>query len=379
MSDTAGVSPEDAAAARAAEQARIRKERREAKIKAGGNARLNKITGLGGGLQRGASQGRHAIHAPVASIHRHANVCPSPFVDPVTSQPSTASSTAPTPQPTSAEQQTHADPDEVDISNAEHYYTPQTTNRSAPPNADLNDIQLRQMMLGFDPTASANGANGAPLGANNPFAAMMGLGNSPGQDGPDAEDPMMKMLSQMMSGAGGGAGGAQNPFAAMAGGSPSAAGGAAPAANSPPRADTSAAVWRVLHFFVATGLGLYIALLTQFTGTKVERERGAFADYTGTGTNGSAGGEGGDIGDLRKYFFWVFATAESVLLTSRFFLDKGARGPSGMVATVLGFVPEGKWKSLVVNGLRYSQIFSTVRMDMLVCVFVLGVCSLVRG
>lgn len=51
--ETAGLSPEDAAAARAAEQARIRKERREAKIKAGGSARLNKITGLGGGIQRG--------------------------------------------------------------------------------------------------------------------------------------------------------------------------------------------------------------------------------------------------------------------------------------------------------------------------------------
>jgi hypothetical protein len=36
----------------AAEQARIRKERREAKIRAGGSARLNKITGLGG-VQRG--------------------------------------------------------------------------------------------------------------------------------------------------------------------------------------------------------------------------------------------------------------------------------------------------------------------------------------
>lgn len=47
--------PEDAAAARAADQARIRKERREAKIKAGGSARLNKITGLGGGLPRGKS------------------------------------------------------------------------------------------------------------------------------------------------------------------------------------------------------------------------------------------------------------------------------------------------------------------------------------
>lgn len=34
-------------------QARIRKEKREAKIRDGGSARLNKIIGLGGGLPRG--------------------------------------------------------------------------------------------------------------------------------------------------------------------------------------------------------------------------------------------------------------------------------------------------------------------------------------
>lgn len=47
------LSPEDAAAQRASEQARLRKERREAKIKAGGSARLNKITGASGGVPRG--------------------------------------------------------------------------------------------------------------------------------------------------------------------------------------------------------------------------------------------------------------------------------------------------------------------------------------
>jgi hypothetical protein len=43
----------DAAAQRASEQARLRKERREAKLKAGGSARLNKITGVGGRPQTG--------------------------------------------------------------------------------------------------------------------------------------------------------------------------------------------------------------------------------------------------------------------------------------------------------------------------------------
>lgn len=47
----------DAAAERAAEQARLRKERREAKIKAGGSSRLNKITGMGGRIVGGEPRG----------------------------------------------------------------------------------------------------------------------------------------------------------------------------------------------------------------------------------------------------------------------------------------------------------------------------------
>lgn len=51
------MTPEaEAASARAAEQARLRKARREAKIKAGAENRLNKITGLGGGVPRGEFQ-----------------------------------------------------------------------------------------------------------------------------------------------------------------------------------------------------------------------------------------------------------------------------------------------------------------------------------
>ena len=53
MADTATTNDADAAAQRAAEQARLRKERREAKIKAGGSARLEKITGVGGRVTGG--------------------------------------------------------------------------------------------------------------------------------------------------------------------------------------------------------------------------------------------------------------------------------------------------------------------------------------
>lgn len=62
-------SSSDAAAQRAAEQARLRKERREAKIKAGGSARLNKITGMGGRPAIGMAFANPVLHSPGASQH----------------------------------------------------------------------------------------------------------------------------------------------------------------------------------------------------------------------------------------------------------------------------------------------------------------------
>lgn len=53
-----------AAAEARAEQARLaRKERREAKIRAGGTSRLNKISGVGGGLQRSDGMFSYASHS----------------------------------------------------------------------------------------------------------------------------------------------------------------------------------------------------------------------------------------------------------------------------------------------------------------------------
>jgi len=140
----------------ASEQARLRKERREAKIRAGGSARLNKITGLGGGVSRDPP--------------------------PPTATTAAAAATA------------HGDPDEVDIS--EHYYEPTGTgsvrsrvNANAPfPSAGqpaLDEAALRQMMLGFDTPTPPPGAN--------PFG-MPGGGIPAGPGG--ADDPMMASYSR---------------------------------------------------------------------------------------------------------------------------------------------------------------------------------------
>ncbi|KAI3390521.1 hypothetical protein diail_9278, partial [Diaporthe ilicicola] len=327
MTETAGLSPDEAAAAaRAAEQARLRKERREAKIKAGGSARLNRITGLGGGIQR----------------------------DPIPSNPpSTASSPAPASaaQPQAGPEQQHGDPDEVDIS--EHYYEPQKTNRIPSPSpaarggdpSNVSEDQLRQMMLGFDRSATP-GANGPPP-ANPLFDPAM-FGGANGE-----EDPMMKMLSQMLGpgavppnfGQSGPGGRGSNPFA---GGNPFGGGMQQQQQQQAAPFDPYAAFWRIVHFLLAAGLGLYIAQLSDFTGTKIQRERSAFADSTG------------QVDDTtRRYFFWIFATAETVLLTSRLLLDQGRAPPPGILWTILGFIPDGKMKGLVTTGLKYSRIFTT--------------------
>lgn len=261
----------------------------------------------------------------------------------------------------------HADPEEVDIS--QHYYAPQTTNRvpTGPPGGgnSISEDQLRQMMLGFDP-AGGPGLGGA--------GGMPGLGG-----GADGEDPMMKMLQQMMGGGPGGPGGGANPFGP---GSPF-GGGIPQQQTSAVVTDRYSAVWRLLHTAVALGLGLYIALCTSFAGTRLQRVESSVTGSIGRTKGAGAGGGVVDEQLEGKFdssrFFWAFATAEAVLLTTRYFLDR-ARGPAatGMVGMAVGLLPP-PFKGYVEIALRYVQVFGTVRSDVLVCVFVLGVCSWLRG
>ncbi|RFU80955.1 hypothetical protein TARUN_1240 [Trichoderma arundinaceum] len=317
MADSIATSNDaDAAAQRAAEQARLRKERREAKIKAGGSARLERITGVGGRVT-----GDSAAPSAPASISR---------------------ATAPS---------EHTDPAEVDIS--EHFFAPKKTSRKpidgvfAPsPEPSLSEAQLRQMMLGLDRPEQAG-----------PGGGLAGPGLPPGME----DDPIMKMMSQMMSSGSipgfGGPDGAPNPFANM---------------NLPqqqasvqlPKA-SSLSLWRLIHSLVAIGLGLFFVLTTNFSGSKVERERTALAFDQ----------EVDDEVERRKnLFFWAFATAEVLLLSTRFFLDKRSTNATGFVATAISYLPQ-PYRGYIEVGQRYLQIFSAVRTDILTCVFVLGVVS----
>lgn len=222
----------------------------------------------------------------------------------------------------------HADPQEVDIS--QHYYEPrQNTRVMAGQPAGQDD--LRRLMAGLDgPVASPAGTPQPPNPQNDPFAALM-TQLLPGGAPPGAP------LSPRSSGA--------SPF------------GQPPA----PQATPQSSMWRILHALFALSLGLYVALSTPFAGTLSERESSA-EDTTAQNLN----------------FFYIFASAETVLLTTRFLLDGGKYTPSGVLGTLLGFLPP-QAAGYVRILLRYWQVFATVRSDLLVCVFVLGAAGLWRS
>ena len=76
-----------------------------------------------------------------------------------------------------------------------------------------------------------------------------------------------------------------------------------------------------------------------------------------------------------------------MLLTTRYFMDRGRSaagfgsglgGGGGMLALAAGFLPQ-PFKGYLDIGLRYVQIFGTVKSDVLLCIFVLGICSWVRS
>ncbi|TRX97417.1 hypothetical protein FHL15_001695 [Xylaria flabelliformis] len=337
---TEGVSSsEDAAAARAAEQVRLRKQRREAKIKAGGASRLDKITGIGGGVSRALS-----VEPPAPT--------------PASTESTTPSKPAATSTPVAASDN-HADPEEVDIS--QHYYTPQTTAR-IPRNdpSNLSEAQLHQMMLGFDRTSSST-------------PGTEGVNGMPGMEGTE-QDPMMQMLQQMMAGGMPGGAGSSNPFAGTGlEGLLGAAGGGPNPTQQGQQVEQNKTVnlWRILHAIFALGLGIYVALSTTFTGTKVERDAD---DLQSTGLLGAQ-----NLDQARAWFFYVFTSVETVLLTSRYMMERGAGfTPSGWTWTISGMLPD-PFKGYSRHALRYAQIFTTVRNDALFCVFVMGICSLLRS
>lgn len=233
----------------------------------------------------------------------------------------------------------------------------------------LSDEQLRQMMLGLPPSSTPNNTNsgGAPPNPFAGFSGMEGMGG-PGMAGME-EDPMMKIMQQLL-GAGGG-GGMPNLSEGFSGMSSSFTGPSTTTSTDP-----YAYIWRIIHAIFALSLGLYITFTTSFTGTKFEREQSI---YNSKGRDPLSDDFYGGVmkGETIKVF-WIFATMEILLQTSRFFFDRGAIQHAGWLGMVVGFLPE-PWKGYVAVLSRYARIWTTLRTDIMTLVFVLGVCAWWKG
>ncbi|KAF2016972.1 hypothetical protein BU24DRAFT_332506, partial [Aaosphaeria arxii CBS 175.79] len=298
----------------AQEKARLRRERRNAKLQTGGAARLQAITSVQGGSHRDVE--KDVPVRPTSSIGNNATP--------------TASGTA-TP-----------DPDVIDISS--HHYTPASQPRLPSPFA-------------FD--------------GNSPRPARFDPAGTDGQD--PSQDPMFAMLQQMMAGGPGGPGqnqgqpgaapdlppGLANMFQAMQGG--------APAEPSP--SQSSAWIWRLVHSVLSLVLAIYMVIQTPFNGSKLARTS-PVADDDWTLDQSTA--------DAFKHFFYLFATFEVVLQSSRYFIEKGQLQGSGVLSSISQFLPEPYSGYVRIVG-RYSVIYSTVVSDAMVVLFVLGATSWYKG
>jgi hypothetical protein len=192
---------------------------------------------------------------------------------------------------------------------------------------------------------------------------------------------MMAMLQQMMgSGAGGMPGmpgaagqpsgpgdfppGLANMFSAMGGG----AGGA----PEPSPEQSSAWIWRLVHSLFSLGLAIYIVLQTPFTGSKLSRNTSLTTAVDEDWAIGSTPAQN------FAHFFYLFATFEVVMQSSRYFIEKGQLQGSGILSTVAGFLPPPYGGYVRTIG-RYGVIYTTVVSDAMVVVFVLGATSWWKG
>ncbi|KAH0544848.1 hypothetical protein FGG08_001077 [Glutinoglossum americanum] len=296
-------------------EARARKERLGAKIKARGAARLERITNM----KEPASETSKPSDRPKSPVPSRSSQAP-------TDKPPLASETA--------RGDLNSDPDEVDIS--QHFYTPGDGSRPGQ-QPQLSDEELLRLMFG-QTTTSGQGQAGFE-GPQDPFApGPMGMNIGGG-------DPLTQMFREFIGGTGGPLGGTSD--------------GALPQEDSQQSGSgMHTHMWKAVHAMFALSLGVYMAVTTSFVGTRAERRQESSALHVAPGISG-------------VNFFWLFATVELLLQSTRFFLEKGRAPRDSWLGKIAMYLPPPFAGYLVVLA-RYSVIYTMIVQDGMLIVFVLG-------
>ena len=216
-----------------------------------------------------------------------------------------------------------------------------------------------------------NAGNHQPTDAGSqtfPQASVPDPDGFPNQGQIPEDDPVMRLFSQLMG---------EMPS--------SMEGDAAPSGQLPPSLATligkgSAAgtqvstqkaasiqdrVWKLLHACFAFTLAIYVIVFSPTLSLQPTAQA--------TRETGSSRVEGINL-------FWAFATAELVLQSTRYFLERGRT--SSEIGGTLGIVSNAlpsPWAGYLRLIARYSGIWSTVMEDAYVLIFVIGMVSWWRG
>lgn len=141
--------------------------------------------------------------------------------------------------------------------------------------------------------------------------------------------------------------------------------GAGTQASTQTEASIQDRIWKVLHACFAFTLAIYVIVSSPTLSAQPTAQ--------GTRETGPSGGEGINL-------FWAFATAELLLQSTRYFLERGGTSSEigGTLGVVSNFLPS-PWAGCLRLIARYSGIWSTVMEDAYVLIFVIGMISWWRG
>ena len=208
-----------------------------------------------------------------------------------------------------------------------------------------------------------------------------GVDTGSGRTQREDEDPMMRLLQQMLGGVGGEPGAEGNSglppgLAAMLGdmgddksghGEAGMPGIGTQAAS--PAAATSAYVWRITHAISALALGIYLVSHASFSSSSAR----LMADRSTAPlpVNARPGAMGSE--QLVVNMFWIFATTELVLQGTRFFLEQGKDRSQGRWLQLIGGLLPEPWRGWLKLADQYSGIWKTFVEDAMVVVFILGI------